>query len=324
MGDVEPRAATCRVAATLTPDRSCAHAPDGALFVDAGCSQGCSSSIVSGVAMSVVLVTGASSGIGLATSIAFAKRGDRVFGSVRDDQGAGRLLAAASDHNVRTTAIQFDVTHDDEVRRGVASVIAEAGRIDVLVNNAGVGHFGPIETTTDEQWCAIFEVNVFGVARVCRAVLPAMREARSGVIVNVSSINGKIAGSFGGPYCASKFALEALSESLLFEVEPFGVRVVVVEPGQFDTPIFDKGRAVPLVDSVYTERETRFRSNLPEPGAARDPTVAAEVIVAAADGTRSGFRYPAGSDAEFLLAARAKATDDEWLELVRSFIRENP
>jgi NAD(P)-dependent dehydrogenase (short-subunit alcohol dehydrogenase family) len=274
--------------------------------------------------MSVVLVTGASSGIGLATSIAFATLGDRVFGSVRDGRGASRLLAAATDHDVVVTPVEFDVTDDNAVRRGVASVMAEAGRIDVLVNNAGVGHFGPIETTTDEQWRAIFEVNVFGVARVCRAVLPAMREAHSGVIVNVTSINGKIAGAFGGPYSASKFALEALSESMLFEVEPYGVRVVVVEPGQFDTPIFDKGRAVPLVDSVYAEREARFRSRLPEPGAAADPQVAAEVIVAAATGSRNGFRHEAGSDAEFLLAARANATDDEWLELVRSFMRENP
>ncbi|MET0662825.1 MAG: SDR family oxidoreductase [Ilumatobacteraceae bacterium] len=274
--------------------------------------------------MSVVLVTGASSGIGLATAIAFAKRGDRVFGSVRDDRGAGSLRAAATEHEVLTSAVQFDLTNDDQVQRGVASILAEAGRIDVVVNNAGVGHFGPIETTTDEQWRILFEVNVLGVARVCRAVLPAMREAGSGVIVNISSINGKITGSFGGPYAASKFALEALSESLLFEVEPFGIRVVVVEPGQFDTSIFDKGRARPLVDSVYSERETRFRSRLPEPGVAADPFVAADVIVAAAYGSRPGFRHPAGSDAEFLLAARAKANDDEWLELVRSFIRQNP
>jgi len=272
--------------------------------------------------VSVVLVTGASSGIGLAASIAFAKRGDRVFGSVRDSRGEGCLLAASREHDVVTTAVHFDVTNDNEVRRGVASVLAEAGRIDVLVNNAGVGHFGPIETTTDEQWRAVFEVNVFGVARVCRAVLPAMREAQSGVIVNISSINGKITGSFGGTYAASKFALEALSEALLFEVEPYGVRVIVVEPGQFDTPIFDKGRALPLIGSVYTEREKVFRSKLPANGVAADPFVAADVIVAAAYGSRTGFRHAAGSDAEYLLAARANANDEEWLELVRSFIRE--
>jgi NAD(P)-dependent dehydrogenase (short-subunit alcohol dehydrogenase family) len=270
--------------------------------------------------MAVVLVTGASSGIGQATAIAFARQGDLVFGSVRDEPGADRLASAATQHGEAVRPIRFDVTDDASVRAGVQAVLAECGGIDVLVNNAGIGFFGPIETTTDEQWHQIFDVNVVGVARVTRAVLPAMRAAGLGTIVNVSSVNGKIVGAFGGPYGASKFALEALSEALLFEVEPFGIRVALVEPGQFDTPIFGKELATPLRDSVYVGREQRLRESLPEPGAAADPFEAAEVIVDAASGRRAGFRHPAGADAESMLHARANVSDDEWLDIVRKFI----
>jgi len=127
-------------------------------------------------------------------------------------------------------AVQFDVTDEGAVRSAVEIVVEEVGAIDVLVNNAGIAPVGPVETSTDDDWRRVFEVNLLGAVRVTRAVLPSMRAAGSGVIVNVSSINGRFAVPFMAAYSASKFGLEAMSEALQYEVEEHGIRVLVVEP----------------------------------------------------------------------------------------------
>ena len=276
---------------------------------------------------SVVLVTGASSGIGLATARAFAKRGDRVFASVRDGRGREAVREAAVEAGAPIEPVTLDVTDEGTVRSAVDHILAAAGRIDVLVNNAGISRIGAVETTPDEVWRDHFEVNLLGSVRTIRAVLPAMRAARSGTIVNVTSVNGRVPAAFGGAYAASKFGVEGLSESLLHEVEPFGIRVVVVEPGQFATPIFDKmadEHARASTDdpsSPYLERERKLlAASIPGGDGPASPDGAAAVIVAAATGERPGFRHPAGSDAEYLLAARAGATDEEWIDLVRDFL----
>ena len=185
----------------------------------------------------VVLVTGASSGIGLATAAAFARRGDRVFATVRDGRGREAVGAAAVAGGAPIEAVTLDVTDGASCGAAVEAVLAAAGRIDVLVNNAGISHLGAIETTPDDVWRRLFEVNVLGPVRMARAVLPAMRAARRGTIVNVSSANGRAPAIFGAAYSGTKAALDVVSEVLLHEVEPFGIRVVVVAPGQFDTPI---------------------------------------------------------------------------------------
>lgn len=268
-----------------------------------------------------VLVTGASSGIGLATAVAFARKGDRVFGSVRNGDGARALRSAAAEAGVAVEPVTFDVTDDASVQEAVAGIAERVTGIGVLVNNAGISYLGALETTPDATWRELFEVNVLGLIRVTRAVLPHMRAAGSGVIVNVTSANGKVPAVYGGAYSATKFAVEGLSESLLFEVEPFGIDVVVVEPGQFDTPIFEKMQKAANVDpaSPYAAAEARLlAASLPAPGQGGDPNLAAEVIVSAARAEREGFRHPAGADAEALLAARASAAgDDAWLDLVR-------
>jgi NAD(P)-dependent dehydrogenase (short-subunit alcohol dehydrogenase family) len=178
----------------------------------------------------VVLVTGASSGIGLACASHLAGRGFRVYGT-------SRRAAAAAGAPGDVTMLAADVTDDRSVEQAVAKVLELEGRLDIVVNNAGMGIAGPVENTGIEQAKAQFEVNFFGVLRVCRAVLPAMRNQRSGYIVNIGSIGGILAIPYQSMYSASKFALEGLSEALRMEVRPFGIRVVVIEPGDHKTAL---------------------------------------------------------------------------------------
>jgi NAD(P)-dependent dehydrogenase (short-subunit alcohol dehydrogenase family) len=176
----------------------------------------------------VVLVTGASSGIGLACATHLAGRGFRVYGT-------SRRAAAGSPGNV--TMLTADVTDDRSVEQAIATVLDREGRLDIVVNNAGMGIAGPVESTSIDQAKGQFEVNFFGAFRVCRAVLPAMRRQRSGYIINIGSIGGLLAIPYQSMYSASKFALEGLSEALRMEVRPFGIRVVIIEPGDHKTAL---------------------------------------------------------------------------------------
>lgn len=186
----------------------------------------------------MALVTGSTSGIGEAAALELAGRGSRVFASGRTLAGVEHLRGRSPD----LEPIELDVTDEGSVRRGVARVFNEAGRIDVLVNNAGYAIFGAVEDVDRELLRRQFEVNVFGAMSVCRAVLPIMRRQGRGTIVNVSSVAGRVSTPFMGAYCASKFALEALTDSLRVEARPFGVRVVCLEPGATRTRFQDRGR----------------------------------------------------------------------------------
>jgi NAD(P)-dependent dehydrogenase (short-subunit alcohol dehydrogenase family) len=172
-----------------------------------------------------ILITGASSGIGEATAALFAKKGWNVVATARRPE---TLAGLATLPNV--LALRLDVTDEVSITEAVAAATARFGAIDVLVNNAGVGLAGPIEAVTPAQWEAQFATNLFGVAATVRAVLPRMRERRSGLIINVSSIVGRVGLPFLGVYNATKFALEGMTEAMYFELRPFGLRVKLVEP----------------------------------------------------------------------------------------------
>ena len=172
----------------------------------------------------VVLVTGASSGIGECCASLLAQKGYRVYGASRSAVSASPVLP-----------LKMDVTQDDSVRQAVDSVLQREGRLDVLVNNAGMGIAGSLEDTSPEEARGQFEVNLFGVLRMCHAVLPGMRLQGAGYIVNIGSIGGLIAIPYQGLYSASKFALEGLTECLRMEVKSFGIRVVLIEPGDHRT-----------------------------------------------------------------------------------------
>jgi len=210
----------------------------------------------------VVLVTGASSGIGRACTLSLVREGYRVFGTTRRsaDEVATDLLQEPGSSD-RLAILRMDVDDEDSVTRAVDQVVNRAGRIDGLINCAGFGIAGSVEDTAIDEVKAIFETNLFGTLRVCRAVLPIMREQRTGTIINISSIMGRIALPFQGLYSATKFAVEGASEALRMEVQPFGVRVVLIEPGDFRTGFTDTRLRVQGAQQggVYAER---FRTAL--------------------------------------------------------------
>jgi short-subunit dehydrogenase len=177
----------------------------------------------------VVLITGASSGIGKEAARTLKKTGSVVYGAARRSE----MMKDLESDGIRV--LQLDLTDEDSVEACVKSIIEREGRIDILVNNAGYGSYGAIEDIPISEARRQFEVNLFGLARLTQAVLPSMRAKRFGRIVNISSIAGKIYTPFGGWYHATKFALEGFSDCLRLEVEPFGINVVVVEPGGIKT-----------------------------------------------------------------------------------------
>ena len=182
-----------------------------------------------GMKQKVILITGASSGIGFDAAQKLASRGHRVYAAARRMELMGPL------RNKGIMPVRMDVTDERSMTEGVNFVLQQEGRIDVLVNNAGYGYFGAVETVTMEEARRQLEVNVFGLARLCQLVLPTMRNQGYGRIINTSSIAGKIVLPFGGWYNVSKFSVEALSDALRMEVKPFGIDVVMIEPGGIKT-----------------------------------------------------------------------------------------
>ena len=187
----------------------------------------------------VILITGASTGFGRDTAETLVRAGHRVFASMRDIAGRNRPHAETL-RAKKIDVLELDVTDDASIERAVASVLKEAGRIDVLVNNAGVGAMGISEAYTVDQVRALFDVNVFGVQRTLRAVLPTLRSQGQGLVVNIGSVLGRVTLPFSGLYGATKFALESLSESYRYELSQFGVDVVLVQPSAYPTEIFAK------------------------------------------------------------------------------------
>ena len=189
-------------------------------------------------ASNITVVTGANSGIGRATALHLAERGDLVYGTVRDKAKAAKLLAMAEERGVEVLLVELDIADDDSVRDGMAEILDATGRVDVLVNNAGVGGTGVVEDTDTATYLELMNINLCGAVRCIQAVLPGMRERRRGAIVNVTSIAGRIAALAQSPYVASKWAFEGVSEGLAQELAPFGIRVAIIEPGVTKSAIF--------------------------------------------------------------------------------------
>ncbi len=249
-----------------------------------------------------VLVTGAARAIGAATARVFSERGFEVVATARRPE----LLADVP----ATLRLPLDVTDEDSVR----ACVAEAGPVDVLVNNAAISEPGPLERFPIDRFRAVLETNTVGTLRMVQAVVPAMRERGSGAIVNVSSVNGRVASPLGGAYAASKFALEGMSETLHFELGHFGIRVVLIEPG-FIAPGM-KGGAEWGMEEPYDEllRQWSGSDDSLLGGEGRPgPEIVGEAIHRAVTTDEPALRWPVGADAELVLATRA-ALDDAAFE----------
>ncbi|GHD10613.1 short-chain dehydrogenase/reductase [Streptomyces violarus] len=243
----------------------------------------------------VWLVTGASSGFGRAIAEAALAAGDVVVGAARRPEALDDLVAA---HPDRVEALRLDVADTGAAEAAVRDVVARHGRIDVLVNNAGRTHVGAFEETTEEELRALFDVHVFGPAALTRAVLPSMRERRSGAIVQMSSMGGQLSFAGFSAYSATKFALEGMSEGLADEVADFGIKVLIVEPGAFRTSLFETGRAGASADTgVYGKvSETRGAVTGGDGAQPGDPAKAAALVLAALEADPAPLRLPLGDD----------------------------
>jgi NAD(P)-dependent dehydrogenase (short-subunit alcohol dehydrogenase family) len=264
--------------------------------------------------MAIALVTGTSSGIGLATAVTLARGGHKVIATMRNVDGADELRKIVSAEGLPVTVAALNVDDDVSVCDAVDRVLVENGRIDVLVNNAGVGGRGSVEEVPTEVFRQVMETNFFGGLRCIKAVIPNMRERRSGCIVNVSSVAGRTASAGMGPYAASKWAFEALSECLAQEMKAFNIRVAIIEPGVIATPILGKGRPGPK-DSPYPHLRrlaARFSASLTK---ATSPYVVGELIQQIVEGDSWQLRYPVGPDAVSLIKWRAGKTDEEIVDL---------
>lgn len=231
---------------------------------------------------------------------------------MRDPSRNPQLAETAVREGLALSVPTLDVTSDQSVHDCFAPIFEKDGPIDVLINNAGVERHGSIEELPMEAFRQTMETNYFGAVRCIREVLPGMRERRSGCIVNMSSVAGKIASSPLGPYSASKFALEAMSEALAQEVRPFGIRVAIVQPGIIDTPMAH-AIEVPPPSNYRQCRQfaSLFRASLSRP---TQPEVVAETVRDLLDGNSPELRYPSGPDAAPFLGWRASMSDAQWIE----------
>lgn len=264
----------------------------------------------------VAVVTGANSGIGRATALHLAERGFRVFGTVRALDKATKLVAKAGEIGLTIDLVEMDVADDDSVRNGFADILRTVPQIDVLVNNAGIGGNGVTEECGFELFHESFNVNVVGAVRCLQQVLPGMRARRSGTIVNVTSILGRLATVAQSPYVASKWAFEGVSEALAQELAPFNIRVAIIEPGVTKSSIFHKNIDAPNATGAYNDHyERMFKFYAAGIINASDATEVAHVIHHAITTDKPQLRYPCSWGGEALIAGRAKMTDQQFVAM---------
>jgi len=266
--------------------------------------------------MSIAVVTGANSGIGRATAIHLASKGLKVYGTVREVSRATKLQGMAADAGVSVELVEMDVASDESVRKGLGQVLDAEGRVDLLVNNAGVGGNAVTEECPPQLYLDVMNVNLCGAVRCIQAVLPGMRERGSGCIVNITSIAGRVAALAQSPYYASKFAFEALSEGLAQEVAPFGVRVAIIEPGITKSAIFAKNVDAPNQSGAYDPHYRRlfqfYAAGLAE---ATDPFEVAEVIYRAFTTDSPQLRYVTSWGGQEMIEGRSNMSDEDWIAL---------
>jgi NAD(P)-dependent dehydrogenase (short-subunit alcohol dehydrogenase family) len=265
--------------------------------------------------MEICLITGTSTGIGRAAALHLARQGYKVYASMRDSAKAGALREQAAAEKLALIIETLDVSDNQSMLACVDRITAAEGRIDVLINNAGLSSSSPIETYPEAEHRALFEANYWGPVKLTQAVLPGMRERRQGAIINVSSLLGRIAWANQAAYCASKFAIEAFSEALAQEVLPFGIRVAIIEPGVVASAIFDN-------TPVHYDRASPYKSAMRRNGRFYSVGIAtatpakriAEVIAEALATEQPKLRYAAGYGSQ-AIDRRAAMSDQDFVAL---------
>ena len=269
----------------------------------------------------VAIVTGSSTGIGYETSLILARNGFLTYATMRNLNKSEDMKLTVAKENLPIHIKQLDVTEDLSVKNAIQEISSETGRIDVIVNNAGYGLNGAFEDLAMDEIKAQYETNVFGLIRTTQAVLPIMRKQKSGTIVNISSGAGRFGFPGGSAYVSTKFAVEGLSESMSYELEPFGIKVVIVEPGVIRTNFVD-GSVVAKKSqdpkSPYSQIMRKIATGFEEMMKnASSPDLVAKVVLNAIRDKNPSLRYLAGNDVEAWLGGNRKIADEELYKMMK-------
>lgn len=267
-----------------------------------------------------VLVTGCSSGIGYATCLVFARNNFATYGSVRDLSKAERIQEIINKEKLPLKIIRLDVNEDESIRIAIQKIISDSGGIDILINNAGYGMFGPIEEISIKKIKEQFETNFFGTIRLIKAIVPIMRKQRNGTIVNISSMVGRFGVPLNAAYVSSKFALEGLSESISFELEEFGIKVILVEPGVIQTDFFHnlkiEGNDTKSPYFKLMDKRIGFLKGSMKNSVSSSDQVA-NIILHAVNSRDPDMRYVIGIDATNSIHMRNSLSDREFMKWIK-------
>lgn len=267
----------------------------------------------------VAVVTGSSSGIGFETSLLLSRNGIYTYATMRNLSKSKKLNDIVEKENLPLKVLQLDVTDDKSVKDSISQIKDESSRIDVLVNNAGYDVMGAVEDISIDEFKSQFETNLFGVIRVTKEVLPIMRNQRAGNIINISSVGGRIGIPLNSAYISSKFALEGLSQSMRYELEQFGIDVILIEPGVVKSNFFENADVVnnktnntispysQLTQKLYEGFEPMLKSS-----SSSLPSDVAKIIYQAIESNNREVRYLVGKDAVSIINARQKLSDKEF------------
>src|SRR5215217_160003 len=270
----------------------------------------------------IAVVTGSSTGIGFETSLTLARNGFHTYATMRmleGSRGSEQITDIAKRENLSLQVIQLDVDNDKSVSDAINTIVKDNGRIHIVINNAGYALAGPFEETSNEEIRAQFETNFFGAVRIMQAAIPIMREQRSGKIVNITSMGGRIAVPLDSIYHGTKFALEGLSECLQYELEPFGIKIILIEPGAVGSnfwknlKIASKTTSPDDIDSPYKQIVNNVSESFKQMEQNTiHPSEVAKVILQAVLSDNPDFRYVVGKDAAAILEARRNMPDREF------------
>lgn len=269
----------------------------------------------------VAIITGSSSGIGFETSVLLARSGYVTYATMRDLRKSSSLKEIAIKEKIPIMISQLDVTDEHSVSNAIQSIIKEAGRVDILVNNAGYGLTGAFEDLSIEEIKSQYETNFFGLIRTTQAVLPIMRSQKSGIIINISSGLGRFGIATNSAYASSKFAVEGLTESISYELEQFGIRTIIIEPGIIKTNFINSSKLAnkakdpnsPYKNFIQNSEKGIIKLN--ESG--QDPELVAKIIMKAIEDANPRLRYLAGNDVEQIMEIKNKLSDEDFHNMLK-------